>query len=34
MIFFPYLEHSAPIFKYLDLLPIEKVFINRMAIVV
>ena len=33
MTFAPYLEHSAPIFKSLELLPIEKVFINRVAIV-
>ena len=33
MRFAPYLEHSAPIFKSLELLPIEKVFINRVAIV-
>ena len=33
MTFAPYLEHSAPIFSSLELLPIEKVFINRVAIV-
>ena len=33
MTFAPYLEHSALIFKSLELLPIEKVFINRVAIV-
>ena len=33
MTFAPYLEHSAPIFKSLELLPIEKVFISRVAIV-
>ena len=33
MTFSSYLEHSAPIFKSLELLPIEKVFINRVAIV-
>ena len=33
MTFAPYLEHSAPIFKFLELLPIEKVFISRVAIV-
>ena len=33
MTFAPYLEHSAPIFKSLELLAIEKVFINRVAIV-
>ena len=33
MIFDPYLEHSAPIFKSLELLPIEEIFINRVAIV-
>ena len=27
------LEHSTPLFKSLELLPIEKVFINRVAIV-
>ena len=33
MTFAPYLEHSAPIFSSLELFPIEKVFINRVAIV-
>ena len=33
MTFAPYLEHSAPIFKSLELLPIEKVLISRVAIV-
>ena len=33
MTFAPYLEHSAPIFKSLEILPIEKVFISRVAIV-
>ena len=33
MTFAPYLKHSAPIFKSLELLPIEKVFISRVAIV-
>ena len=33
MTFAPYLEHTAPIFSSLELLPIEKVFINRVAIV-
>ena len=33
MTFAPYLKHSALIFSSLELLPIEKVFINRVAIV-
>ena len=33
MTFASYLEHSAPIFKSLELLPIEKVFISRVAII-
>ena len=33
MTFAPYLEHSTPTFSSLDLLPIEKEFINRVAIV-
>ena len=33
MTFTPYLQHSAPTFNSLELLPIKKVFVNRAAIV-
>ena len=33
MTLFSSLKHSAPIFKSLELSPIEKLFINRVAIV-
>ena len=33
MTFAPYLAHSEPIFNYLELLPVEKIFINRVGIV-
>ena len=33
MTFAPYLAHKEPIFNYLELLPVEKIFINRVGIV-
>ena len=33
MTFAPYLAHTEPIFNSLELLPVEKIFINRVGIV-